>query len=294
MEEIRIDQSVSSQLKENKNNSFLVTLLSVLLLISVFIAGFFAWKTQKLVKDLRSINEDPKPTPVATTTPDPTANWKTFSDKNINFSFKYPSTLTEKIPLTQTSQIIQLTSDDNSKLLLSFLSDKSKVGIPCGQLKLQENVQIGSIKTIKTVTNPTDLKKCLNYDTNQEIIWIKIKTSDSDINNSYDIQYSYPIDKSENNMKSFDEILSTFKFTESDTACTPLPECAYNTDPKKPTCKIGEKPFEGGVWCPRPTENPTQTTACTMDAKICPDGSAVGRSGPKCEFAACPTTSPRP
>ncbi|MFA5131215.1 MAG: GerMN domain-containing protein [Patescibacteria group bacterium] len=35
--------------------------------------------------------------------------------------------------------------------------------------------------------------------------------------------------------------------------------------------------------------------ACTMEAKICPDGSAVGRSGPNCEFAPCPseaTTSP--
>lgn len=28
--------------------------------------------------------------------------------------------------------------------------------------------------------------------------------------------------------------------------------------------------------------------ACTMEAKICADGSAVGRSGPNCEFAACP------
>lgn len=28
--------------------------------------------------------------------------------------------------------------------------------------------------------------------------------------------------------------------------------------------------------------------ACTMDAKICPDGSAVGRQGPNCEFAPCP------
>lgn len=27
---------------------------------------------------------------------------------------------------------------------------------------------------------------------------------------------------------------------------------------------------------------------CTMDVKICPDGSAVGRTGPKCEFAECP------
>ena len=28
--------------------------------------------------------------------------------------------------------------------------------------------------------------------------------------------------------------------------------------------------------------------ACTMDAKICPDGSSVGRTAPNCEFAKCP------
>ncbi len=35
------------------------------------------------------------------------------------------------------------------------------------------------------------------------------------------------------------------------------------------------------------TDN-TNTVACTMDAKICPDGSYVGRTGSKCEFV-CPT-----
>lgn len=29
--------------------------------------------------------------------------------------------------------------------------------------------------------------------------------------------------------------------------------------------------------------------ACPMDAKLCPDGSAVGRTGPNCEFAPCPS-----
>lgn len=28
--------------------------------------------------------------------------------------------------------------------------------------------------------------------------------------------------------------------------------------------------------------------ACTMEARICPNGSAVGREGPNCEFSACP------
>lgn len=29
-------------------------------------------------------------------------------------------------------------------------------------------------------------------------------------------------------------------------------------------------------------------SVCTMEAKLCPDGSSVGRQGPNCEFAACP------
>ncbi len=47
---------------------------------------------------------------------------------------------------------------------------------------------------------------------------------------------------------------------------------------------------------PIPQDN--EPVFCTMDAKICPDGSAVGRVGPNCEFAACPnpaatSTTPR-
>ena len=39
---------------------------------------------------------------------------------------------------------------------------------------------------------------------------------------------------------------------------------------------------------------PTPTVvACTQEVKLCPDGSSVGRTGPKCEFKACPP-SPTP
>jgi len=31
-----------------------------------------------------------------------------------------------------------------------------------------------------------------------------------------------------------------------------------------------------------------QPKACTEEAKVCRDGSAVGRTGPNCEFAPCP------
>ena len=35
---------------------------------------------------------------------------------------------------------------------------------------------------------------------------------------------------------------------------------------------------------------PPEQIFCTQEAKLCSDGSYVGRTGPKCEFAACPTS----
>lgn len=40
--------------------------------------------------------------------------------------------------------------------------------------------------------------------------------------------------------------------------------------------------FYGGRW------SPEENVFCTLEVKICPDGSAVGRIGPNCEFAECP------
>jgi len=38
-------------------------------------------------------------------------------------------------------------------------------------------------------------------------------------------------------------------------------------------------------------KNKNKPIACTQEAKICPDGSSVGRIPPNCEFAECPTTT---
>ena len=63
---------------------------------------------------------------------------------------------------------------------------------------------------------------------------------------------------------------------EGDT-CTP--KCYYST----PKCLMPS------IMCSRNIEVATTTNpiACTMDAMQCPDGSYVGRTGPKCEFV-CP------
>lgn len=40
--------------------------------------------------------------------------------------------------------------------------------------------------------------------------------------------------------------------------------------------------------------NKNKKQACTQEAKICPDGSTVSRTGPNCEFAPCSQISPNP
>ncbi len=44
----------------------------------------------------------------------------------------------------------------------------------------------------------------------------------------------------------------------------------------------------GGFLLGKNLNNPA-AKACTQEAKICPDGSGVGRTGPNCEFAKCPS-----
>jgi hypothetical protein len=40
------------------------------------------------------------------------------------------------------------------------------------------------------------------------------------------------------------------------------------------------------------TTNGPKEIACTADAQLCPDGSAVGRVPPHCDFAPCPQGKP--
>ena len=64
--------------------------------------------------------------------------------------------------------------------------------------------------------------------------------------------------------------------------------CPMFAPPAPGWCKNGQvvpgKVDECGCQMPPTCEN----IACTMDARVCPDGSAVGRQGPDCEFAPCP------
>ena len=74
----------------------------------------------------------------------------------------------------------------------------------------------------------------------------------------------------------------------------PTPSYNYNPDIKVIPIESGYSEGSGPVkevkLEPVPVEvSPSPVgTACTMEAKLCDDGSYVGRSGPNCEFDKCP------
>lgn len=67
------------------------------------------------------------------------------------------------------------------------------------------------------------------------------------------------------------------------------PKCEFAKCPE-----VAENGSTGTKPTPRPSVPKTPAVACTMDAKVCADGSAVGRVGPSCEFAKCPSSTGRP
>lgn len=72
---------------------------------------------------------------------------------------------------------------------------------------------------------------------------------------------------------------------------TPCPSTVKDLMPTStPTEETRPAPDEPQEITP-PPDNDGAGTMCTMDAKQCPDGSYVGRTGPECQFV-CPTTAP--
>lgn len=73
---------------------------------------------------------------------------------------------------------------------------------------------------------------------------------------------------------------------------TPMASVAPETTPEEVPLTDEAAPLEGGESRIMPSTGSAlpadDMVMCTMDAKMCPDGSFVGRQGPNCEFAPCP------
>jgi hypothetical protein len=73
-----------------KKNNAVVILLSALLLVAISVATFFYFQTQKLANQLTQLQTSVSSSPSPTATSDVTVSWKTYEDKKWKFSLKYP------------------------------------------------------------------------------------------------------------------------------------------------------------------------------------------------------------
>jgi len=206
-----------------KINNSLVFIMSILLIVTVAIAGLFYFQIQKLSKELSQYQTLVSPAPIATTYP--TADWKTYTNTKYNFSFKYPSDweILDRFggpimiaPIVDTENVNKTFEEnvleggyDGGKQLISLLSITQGGGTPSsGQYWeiIKTSIQIDS-KTADKYTS-TNIKDTPNG-----------KFVKGDINTTVLIQLidDYVIDYTlmdQRYTQTYDQILSTFKFLE--------------------------------------------------------------------------------
>lgn len=195
--------------KPKNGSNFLVTFLSLLLLLAVGAAGFFAWQTQNLVKQVNELKSQPTPessaTPQATT--DPTADWKTYTNTEYGFSLKYPQ-------------------ENDSKIEFSLVENYE--GGYCYQWTHMSNIDIAGKKVRvdsgSYTGQPEDIcKDTDNKDSNVVQAFLPIEGS---------VELFISIHSSSTNketlLEKMDQILSTFEFTNTE---SPSPTATSSSTP---------------------------------------------------------------
>lgn len=189
-------------------------------------------------------------TPTPVATADPTANWKTYTDTKLGFEFKYPESLTYK---NLGKGVIAFTDNqDKTKFILNGFESLSSDQY---QNHLQDIKINGVLSGQETFTDSQNRIWQTLFGLGQTYNFNAFLNQQ---NKYYLVTLSSDFGEEADGGATFknfaNQLLSTFKF-------------------------LG------------PTSSPSATQkACTLEAKLCSDGSSVGRTGPNCEFAPCPSS----
>ncbi len=202
--------------QQPKTKDFVVLLLSILLIISCLVAGFFAYKTQSLVKEITKLRSIQTPIVRDTPTPDPTADWKTYTNDELSISFRYPAQWSAKYKDFQNTDAIVEFEYKNTPIF--YIIDDNKIYSSIEKYLGNQNVLSSDItldnKPAKKISvagddgHITSFKRILYLSKNKNVV---------------DLNYIWPYFDEHENDRTFDLILSTFKFTKSEASSSPLP-----------------------------------------------------------------------
>lgn len=193
-----LNQTGVSKTPNFKNS--LVLIMSILLIVTVAIAGLFYFQIQKFSKELSKYQTQPSPL----VSPEPsaeaeTANWKTYSNTKYGYSFKYPPDWIIEPDKQAPDEIINISKDLNS---LSIYAGSAFTKAPEGKApSKRRGIKIAGIDAVGEY-----------YDNLYELISFAEKRAV----NTIALRYAKGL-YSEDVKNFFDQILSTFKFLDSST-----------------------------------------------------------------------------
>jgi len=230
-------------------------ILLIVLLIFFGLGGIYLALNSKTLPAGRQA----KPQPIVpTSTPSPaptdqTANWKIYENTKYHYSIKYPKEWS----------IVEGVSTNPEKI--TFSSPTSNMLDP--KPALVSVIAVNKTEFNSDWVNNYGPFAYKTFDKNDKVFAIIANTYMEGAAASKEIEQLAK--------NTLEKMVSTFKFMETSPTptCRPRPACLDAT----PRCLIPET----SDMCPK-------AVACTQDAKLCLDGSYVGRTGPNCEFAACP------
>ncbi|HET7099458.1 MAG TPA: Gmad2 immunoglobulin-like domain-containing protein [Patescibacteria group bacterium] len=236
--------------------------MAVFVLLSLGAVAFLYYQNQQLKSMLASYQTPvASPTPVATI--DPTANWKTYTDAKKTFSFKYPASL--QLKTFEDGSLILTATDGPDKIIHEFRVNnytiststtlyqfiyEGGVGDNYGKGYLNANNVSLTFKDVSKNSSykiwepsswPSANGILINFiQNNNQLIWFSLEGYNPG---------GTPIPYEKENVQIYNQILSTFKFTDqiSDTPTVTSP--AANTKISSPLTITGTVPtgwmFEG-------------------------------------------------
>ena len=238
--------------------AFLGIVFVVLLLL---LGGVYMLGRSSVLKELNpsSLTIPPKSPDMyqGSPTPDPTADWKTYTNTDLGFSFKYPSEskLTFNCLECEAPDLMISFPNDTYTLISAGSTEKIDKEKPTVKAIIDNKIYVNKFSTYPvTVTRSAyTLDGIEGEKTFSEEKIGNLTRNDIDIlvlkdKKLYTFNFRFRPENKQKMSILADQILSTFKFTDS----------------------------KGGQ------------TVCAQEAKQCPDGSYVSRTGPSCEFTSCP------
>jgi hypothetical protein len=248
-----LNQNQDTSKIPSDSHGITIAALAIFILLSLAAVAFLYYQNQQLKTMIAGCQSSPTPSPIATTTADPTVGWKIYTNQAFGFTLKYPdfySPADKFVPVKGGKPVFIITAVPNfvpKSIALCKTYQENICLIPGKNWNQLKDVQPVSLAGKNAVSFFITTK---TTDGGNNVIHV-VQTSEKPF-----VEIALTVDGM-GGEETFQQILSTFQFIQPSAS---------------PIGKTSTPPL----------------VACTMEAKLCPDGSSVGRTGPNCEFAPCP------